>query len=214
EKVLLSRIERNIQRSVIYDLLFRYVKPTRLFLKSAYTPLSQLQLFCAAKYNFDTFELQHGHIYPLHIGYLLPLNQANHKYFPKNILVWSNFYKQTLLEAGWPKNRIINTGDFVLPGGQKEQNKSNKLKTIRNNYGKVVLLVSQHTLMKEFMGFLENIDNVSSDVCVLIKLHPKYQQQQFEKFQAISNKKNVRILFNEDINSCFQVSDLVVGSYS
>ncbi|OED36643.1 hypothetical protein AB832_05530 [Flavobacteriaceae bacterium (ex Bugula neritina AB1)] len=218
EEEIYKRIKRNISRIHIYEWFIKKYKPREVFLKSSYSPLMQIFIFLCKKYKVKTIEVQHGHIYPLHIGYLMPMDiEGCNELFPDRILVWSNYYKEILIKNNWKANKIRVIGDFTYNKELVIKNSSDisALVKLSKQYSKVITLVSQHTLDKEFVEYLNNVNDLPESVLVFIKLHPKYIGAQEKSFKTIIEKfNNVLLVTQGNIKDYLQISDLVVGVYS
>lgn len=214
--LLVKRIQRNLQRIHLYDRFIKRYKPKRVFLKSAYSPMKQIFIIICKKYNIKIIELQHGHIYPFHIGYLLSKESITSGFFPDEILVWSNYYKKILKDNNWESCKIIVTGDFTYNMEIGHSHKfDQKLLEKRKKYKRIITLISQHTLDHEFVKFLENVDKLPDDVLIFIKLHPKYIVSQEKNFKPIiDNNKNVKLIKQGNLRDFLAISDLAIGVYS
>jgi hypothetical protein len=214
--LLVNRIKRNLQRIHLYDKFIKHYKPKRVFLKSAYSPMKQIFILVCKKYDIKVIELQHGHIYPFHIGYLLPKGKLTLGLFPDEILVWSNYYKEILENNNWESSKINVTGDFTH-SHEIEQNYKfdDQLLKKREKYSKIITLISQHTLDQEFVKFLENIEKLPDDVLIFVKLHPRYITSQEKSFKSVTeNNKNIVLVKKGNLKDFLRISDLVVGVYS
>ena len=214
QKKIENRVYRNIKRKSIYFHFFRLTKPKKIYIKSAYTPLNQIIISNAITNNIPVIEVQHGHIYPSHIGYLLPFNKKHHDLFPNYIYLWSNYYKEVLLNNNWPNNKLLNIGNFTLKKFSKATQIDSELINIKNEYETIITILSQHTLADKFIDYLSDIKKLPENVGIIIKLHPKYTDFQIEKYSTISTKNNIHILNQVDIYELFSISDLLVSAYS
>lgn len=218
DDLLWHRCIRNLKRIHIYDKLIGYYRPKVIYLKSAYSPLKQIFIYSCKKRNIKVVEVQHGHIYPYHIGYLLPLNiNKLDCLFPDVIYIWSEYYKRILLKNGWSNLRIRVIGDFTYNEelSCKKIIKSKKTEDFKNNYSNIITIISQHTLTYEINMFLNGIEKIPKDTIVLIKLHPRLQLTQEEKFSKRVRENNNLVLVKEgNLKKYLDISDLVIGVYS
>ena len=212
-----NRILTNLRRVNIYKNFITKYKPKVVYIKSAYSPMKQIFVFLCKTENIKVFEVQHGHIYPYHIGYLLPKsNKVAKDLFPDKIFVWSNYYKNILLNNNWQENQILVSGDFTYNNeiSQEKHIDKNEYSYITSKFDNIITIISQHTLCDEINQFLKNVGSIPAKTAVLIKLHPKYQMIQEKSFSSILKNKNVILLKEGNIKSCLRISDLVIGVYS
>ncbi|GAA4279507.1 hypothetical protein [Aquimarina mytili] len=214
--LLFNRFKRNLQRIHLYERFIKRYRPNKIYLKSAYSPMNQIFIQVCKKYNVRVIELQHGHIYPFHIGYVLPKERSTLKYFPDEILVWSNYYKEVLIKNNWAEHKINVTGDFTYNHDiNKNYGFDDKLLKTRKQYRKIITLICQHTLDKEFIQFLENIQELPSDVLIFAKLHPRYKEQQEQNFMpVVKQNKNFVLIKEGSLKDYLSISDLIIGVYS
>ncbi|WP_242083700.1 hypothetical protein [Aestuariivivens sediminis] len=213
-----KRIIRNLKRIHIYEKLIKYYSPKVVYLKSAYSPLKQILIYVCRKHSTKIIEVQHGHIYPYHIGYLLARDKGDIKnLLPNHIYVWSRYYKNVLLENNWNNDTIKIKGDFTYNHELNEINlkNSHRINELINDYKTIITIISQHTLCKEIDEFLNDMEKLPSDVAILIKLHPRLKLSQEEIFnKKASQFKNIMIVRDGNIKLYFEVSDLIIGVYS
>ncbi|MFS4483529.1 hypothetical protein ACKGJY_10960 [Hyunsoonleella sp. 2307UL5-6] len=218
---LLLKLKRNISRIPIYKKLLAYVKPKAIYLKAGYAPQSQIITQISKELNIDIVEVQHGHIYSLHGGYTLP-KEKNKGFFPNYLAVWSNYYKNIVINNGWDKNSVKVFGDFTQI---KDINDIDVFKTLKpkdvlkkivNNHKYIVTVVCQHSIEGVFSNFLKQIKTIEKrNIGVILKLHPRLQEKQTLFFKHIlKDFDNIYVIGNTDIKECFNVSNLVVGVYS
>ncbi len=214
--LLFNRVKRNLQRIHLYKKFIKRYRPKRVFLKSAYSPMSQIFIRVCKEYNVKIIELQHGHIYPFHIGYILPKETSAIMYFPDEILVWSNYYKEILKKNNWTDFKIKVTGDFTYNLDiNKGTEFDDKLLEKRKKHHKIITLICQHTLDKEFIQFLDNIQELPNDVLILAKLHPRYKEQQEQNFEpVVKQNENFELIKEGSLKDYLTISDLVIGVYS
>ena len=217
ESFIFERILRNLKRLNLLIIFLRVLKPRKIITWSAYSPFNQLLIIIAKKQSIPLYELQHGHIYPEHIGYFFPTIEIFNKYFIDRIFVYNTYYKKVLTNNNWPEESVIVLGDFTYRDKLLEtistEEKDVILKKLPPYKKQIVTIISQHTISDKISQFLQDSEKLK-DTYFLIKLHPKFVQNQIKDYQLIKNNKNVRIIFNESLNSCISISDVVLGSYS
>jgi hypothetical protein len=149
---LASKVSRNIRRLPVYRWLLHFASPKMIFLKSAYSPQSQILLYWAKKMGIKSVEVQHGHIYPLHSGYIMPVDFKGAGIFPNHIAVWSEHYKDTLIKNGWPSNRIMVTGDITSTPGTSHSTRTRdeELLAFVRERNPVITIIGQHTINEVF----------------------------------------------------------------
>ncbi|MFD2724786.1 hypothetical protein [Hyunsoonleella rubra] len=212
-----NKIYTNVNRIKLYENILKFYKPKEVYLKSAYSPLKLIITKACKKNKVQVTEVQHGHIYKYHIGYLLPLNDDLDYLNPDKILVWSEYYKGVLLGNKWKEEKIFVKGDFTYNSevNKLNQEKEEGLVNLSEKYDKVFTIVGQHTLTSEIIDFLSDLDRLPHEVKVFLKLHPKHidlQEREYEKIYA-TNKK-LTIVKEGKIKSLINASDLVIGVYS
>ena len=209
-------IERQVARQDLFQKLLKLVHPKALILKSSYDPMSQFLLFYANKMGVQTFELQHGHIYKDHPGYIRPhlSNEFLTMIYPKVLLVENLYYKQILTENGWSESELKVCGDIVSKQNQVNQLRLDALRVKVNGYDNIVTVIIQHTLSEEISLHLEKADTMKSYLFI-VKLHPRLLDEQLHFFKEVKKLNNVMLVSNENsLEECFEVSTSVIGVYS
>lgn len=101
---LSNRIINNIKGfKLSYNLHKRYLKkknPGKVFLVCSYG--KEGIIAAARSLGIETIEIQHGIIYPFHMGYSYPQN-ASIPYFPDKIMLYGDFWKD---QASFPIERL------------------------------------------------------------------------------------------------------------
>ncbi|WP_445383544.1 capsular polysaccharide export protein, LipB/KpsS family [Robiginitalea sp. IMCC43444] len=216
EGLFYKKFERNLRRIGVYERLLRFSKPRTLMLKSSYSPKSLILIFLARKLGIRSLEVQHGHIYPYHIGYLRTRNQNS--LFPDHIFLWSEHYKKTLLSNGWNEKQMTVTGDFTQLSQLNTKDRgdlSEALMDFIERHETIITVIGQHSINEVFVRYLLEIRKLPKDAGIIFKFHPKFAKQQqafFEKHLGLND--NLFYLSEGNIRLCFEKSNLVVGVYS
>jgi len=215
---MILKSKRNLSRIVIYKNLLKLFKPKHIYLKAGYVPQSQIIIFIAKQLKINVVEMQHGHIYSLHGGYVYPKN-SNLGLFPDKIAVWSKYYEGILFKNGWSYDRIKVLGDYTelekLNDSLSSQTMNTTLMKIKNNHEHVITIVSQHSIEYVFVNFLKKLQNLDKNLGVILKLHPRLQEKQTSFFEKeLTQLDNLFFISNVDIKECFFISDLIIGVYS
>ncbi len=216
KRQLTAKGTRNLHRLHIYGWILRFTRPKTLILKSAYTPKSQIILFWSLRLGIHTIEVQHGHIYPYHIGYIKPIS-IEKGLFPDNIFVWATYYREILERNRWKHNSIKITGDFTAFHSKSgtDVKISGELQTFVKQYTRIVTIIGQHSINEVFLTYLRTIENLDSNTGIIFKFHPRFGKSQEAFFNKhIGKRPYLHYMLEGDIRACFEVSDLVVGVYS
>lgn len=142
--------------------LLYFTRPQLVFLAVGYNNTS---LIAAAKsYGIPTVEMQHGTIFPYHLGYRFP-HTTQTEFFPDHLLLFSPFWqKGTPLP---PDCHLFPIGNDYLHSPLSRQSKA-----------KSIVFISQSTIGGFLEQFLLNNRDILEDYTVYFKLHPK-------EFQAL-----------------------------
>ncbi len=213
---LLAKGERNLNRLYIYKALLKFARPKALILKSSYTPQSQILLFWAKRLGIHSTEVQHGHIYPFHVGYLKPLTKKA-GIFPDSIFLWAAYYRGLLSKMGWPEDSLTITGDYTSFQNTADSRAviSKELQSFASRYSRIITIIGQHSINEVFLSYLRTIDKLDDNTGVIFKFHPRFGKSQEAFFSKhLGRKPALHYMLEGDIHSCFKISNLVVGVYS
>jgi len=208
-KTFFNKISRNVKRKKGYHLLITLLNPKSILVKSAYDPINIVfQQICVEK-RIPFAELQHGHIYPLHMGYVLPKKHTDT--FPDKLLCFDQFYKESLVRnAGWAPEKISIVGNPLKEFFQPENASTISEKKRLGN----IVIVMQHSIPNVFKNFLKEARKYP-DYNFIVKLHPKFkeiQEQQLNEVFKLNN--NIKIVSDGHIQILFSNSIAAVGVYS
>jgi hypothetical protein len=209
KKTFYNRISRNIKRKKIYQLLITLLKPKSVLVKSAYDPINIVfQQICAEK-KIPFAELQHSHIYPFHMGYVLP--KRNDNTFPDKLLCFDQFYKESLVKnAVWSPEKIS-----VIGNPLKEFIQDKNISEIsEKKQGWNIIIVMQHTIPKSFKDFLIEA-RTYPNYNFVVKLHPKFKEIQVRQLDKVCKlNNNIKLVSDGNIQTLFTDCIAVAGVYS
>ena len=208
-KTFYSKISRNIKRKKVYSLLFALLKPKSILVKSAYDPINIIFRQICVEKKIPFAELQHGHIYPFHMGYVLP--QTDTDTFPDKLLCFDQFYKESLVKnAGWAPEKISVVGNPLKEFIQTENALGNSNGETAGN----IVIVMQHTIPNAFKDFLKEA-RTFLNYNFIVKLHPKFKEIQEQQLHEVCRlNDNIKLVSDGNIQTLFANSIAAVGVYS
>ena len=125
-------------------------------------------------------EVQHGHIYSLHIGYLKPL-QSETALLPDHILLWSEYYRRTLVRNRWNSSEIKVTGDYSSIDDMTESEPHTLPQSLISfiaRFEVIITIVGQHSINEVFLEYLKSLRMIPENAGIIFKFHPKYADAQ------------------------------------
>ena len=156
----------------------------------------------ARELGIPTAELQHGTVYPMHLGYHFP--DAPKKYFPDYFLsfgdAWFNSVRLPI-----DNEKIIPIGYSYLEEQKGKVTKSNTL-----------TVVSQPTIAKKLLNFTLEVlsqKDLPDDFKVIYRLHPEEVSDWKENFPQLDNDR-IDLRLDQTTYECFSESKWVLGVYS
>ena len=190
----------------LYTKLFQKLSPKELYVVISY---AHGDLIKAAKdLNIITKEIQHGTFSQYHLGYSFPEQKIELDYFPDQLLVWNEYWKDMI------KLPISNKNTLVYPFQYLESQKNNYQKYKRNDNQMVVL--SQGAIGEKMANvILENI-TLFKNYQIKYKLHPgEYDRwKSYPSLVKLSNLENVEIIKDINLYELFSKSSIQIGVFS
>lgn len=215
ESFVVSRINRSLERRFFFKWFLKKHTPKRVIVKSAYSPFNLVLQHEAKKLNIEFVEIQHSHIYPYHFGYIIGQDNKNN-WYPDKILVFSEFYRNTLVnKCNWDYDKIEVIGNILLVNDLIKSNKYEKL-IKKSNYEHVFTVVSQHNIVDTFIEFLKDA-KFHENFLFIIKMHPKFMDLQIGLYRELcKTSKNIVLIEDDNISleSILNLSSGAIGVYS
>jgi hypothetical protein len=162
--------------------------------------------------GIPTFTLQHGMVDPMHV----PV-------YSKRIFIWGETTKKELMNFNVPEKKIVISGrpgldDLLRESIGKRHNlrKSFFKKQTNGTKKTVVTFIGGNWGPYEEKRLLECFLSICElDISANIKLKPTIDQKQVDKYRRWIDefpvKKNISLLFDEDIFEIFAMTDVLVG---
>ena len=202
----IEAIQRYKINYYLYTKLFQKLSPKELYVVISY---AHGDLIKAAKdLNIITKEIQHGTFSQYHLGYSFPEQKIELDYFPDQLLVWNEYWKDMI------KLPISNKNILVYPFQYLESQKNNYQKYKRNDNQMVVL--SQGAIGEKMANvILENI-TLFKNYQIKYKLHPgEYDRwKSYPSLVKLSNLENVEIIKDINLYELFSKSSIQIGVFS
>lgn len=206
EIFFIEAIQRYKINYYLYTKLFQKLSPKELYVVISY---AHGDLIKAAKdLNIITKEIQHGTFSQYHLGYSFPEQKIELDYFPDQLLVWNEYWKDMI------KLPISNKNTLVYPFQYLESQKNNYQKYKRNDNQMVVL--SQGAIGEKMANvILENI-TLFKNYQIKYKLHPgEYDRwKSYPSLVKLSNLENVEIIKDINLYELFSKSSIQIGVFS
>ncbi len=188
-------------RKALFKKFLQWKRPKVLVLVVNYG--HEFLISAAQELKIPVVELQHGTIFPEHMGYSFP--QSRKKYFPDYLLTfgpaWSHYTPIPL-----PDSQIIPIGYAYLE------------KFMRHDTAKkdVLVVVSQPTIGKDLAQYVLKLlsdSDFCSRVTVIYKMHPQEKLVWKEQYPEL-NHPQIKIAGDEPIYKLFSESKWALGVYS
>lgn len=192
-----------------YNKILKKRKPKQIYIVVSY---GQQPLIAAAKdNNIKVIELQHGVITPYHLGYNFPYYTEEIKYFPDELYVFGEYWKNS---ANYPisKEKIYVYG---FPYMQRNLEKYKSVKKIN----KQILVLSQGTIGNKLSTFVYKLALELEDYKFIYKLHPgEYDRwkSSYHDLVKASMLNNFEVIDNNDkeLYRYLAESEIQIGVYS
>ena len=206
EKFLINSLRRFKVNYYLYLFLFKKLKPKEINIVIAYAHGDVVK--AAKDLGIVVNEFQHGTFSKYHLGYSFPDRKKTLDYFPDNLLVWNDYWKE-LIELPIKKENIkIKSFQYL----EIEKIKYMQNKKIKNS----LVIISQGAISRKLSKII--LDNFSffEHMEVNYKLHPgEYERWEENSFLVELNKKeNVTIVFDVNLYHLLSVSECQLGVFS
>jgi hypothetical protein len=157
-----QRLLRNRRNRLwLYENLIEKINPSLVVVVVSYG--KHLLIEACSKKGVPVVEIQHGVIYPSHLGYAFPNNREK-KVFPDYLLTWGKFWGKST-ELPIPSERVIPVG---FPYLEKTKDKYKDIKSKEK-----ILFISQGTIGADLSKFaLKVSQHPDIDHQIVYKLHP------------------------------------------
>lgn len=175
-----------------------------LVLSVAYDTYNMLLSEVAHELGITVVELQHGLIYPAHIGYNAVKSHDLNR--PDYLFIWGSLWRKGL--RNYPRIKALETGypffDYALKRYPRRHREDNKI---------VILFISQGTIGEQLSRIAVNMaDELSSEYEVRYKLHPSETNSWRTIYPWLNESKVLTIDNNKtNIYSELSESDLNIG---
>jgi len=204
-KALESYYTTRISKVFLYML-----RPKAVVVAVSYSDCFSAPIVYASKeLSISTFEVQHGCIGGLHLGYHYPDSSANSVgIFPDFLLLFGEYWKEV---AKYP----VSKDQMKLIGFDYFKNAKNRVKDTKRR--KQIVFISQQVISERLLKVaIETAINLP-DFKILFKLHPKQYHEWSTRSLEELNKfpENLIVLSNSvDLYQLLSESELQVGVFS
>lgn len=205
---LVQRVKRLLTnrkcRLWLYRLLLDKVDPKIAVVVVSYG--KHLFIEACKQKGIPTVELQHGVIYPNHLGYSFSGNRTK-ELFPDYLLTWGEFWN-TGVEFPIPKNRVISVGYPFL--------EKTKMQYEEIHSKDQIIFISQGTIGKQLSKFALKADQHSEiNHEIVFKLHPgEYDRWQDEYPWLVDADFEIIDSSEPPLYELFAESSVQIGVYS
>lgn len=187
-----------------YALLFRILKPSRLYVVASY---SWAPIIAAAKeLSIEVNEFQHGAVFAGHVGYDFRFWREV-PYFPDVFLAWgADWFSQ----VNFPSECQI-----LVIGPNSNQTQLLELRGHEKNE-KTLLVLAQGSMTSDLISFVRRFLKIRPDWQALVKPHPREKElRQYTKVFTSHESFDFKIRVHKgDLYSALLKSDVVVGQSS
>ena len=206
EKVLVNAVKRFKINYYLYSLLLKKLNPEKINIIIAYAHGDVVK--AAKDLGIIVNELQHGTFSKYHLGYSFPDRKKELDYFPDNLLVWNNYWKEIITLPIQKENIQIKPFQYL----EKEKVKYLNNKKINNS----LIIISQGAISKQLAKIFLNNFSLFEHMQINYKLHPgEYERWEENYFLVELNKKeNVTIVFDVNLYELFSISEYQLGVFS
>jgi len=205
-KFLLAAVRRFKINYYLYSLLFKKLKPKQINIVIAYAHGDVVK--AAKDLGITVNELQHGNFSKFHLGYSFPERKKALDYFPDNLLVWNQYWKD-MIDLPIKKENIK-----IKPFKYLEKEKVQCLNNKKINDS--LIIISQGAISKQLARVVLDNFSLFEHMQINYKLHPgEYERWEENSFLVELNKKeNVTIVFDINLYELFSVSEYQLGVFS
>lgn len=200
------RCEDHVRNYLMAEKMINDMKPNVIFIPTITGPFERAVYHICNKNNIKTLSLQQGTINDTYVGYV-------HRFmsgypYPTKTLVWGKFYKDLLINNGFPVESIEITGspryDQLVCLEEPKNKKKPILLLVTAPFGDKVnrkIALDAYECAKQL------------DMQLIIKIHPNGEKISYYK-NVLKGKKDVTILQNENIYSLINTADVVLTVFS
>lgn len=205
-KFLLAAVRRFKINYYLYSLLFKKLKPKQINIVIAYAHGDVVK--AAKDLGITVNELQHGNFSKFHLGYSFPKRKKALDYFPDNLLVWNQYWKD-MIDLPIKKENIK-----IKPFKYLEKEKVNYIdnKKIKNT----LIILSQGAISQQLSKLILDKFNLFENMEITYKLHPgEYERWEENSFLVeLNSKENLTIAFDINLHEIFSVTEYQLGVFS
>ena len=143
----------------IFQSWIQKIRPKIIFINCYFTLKHQALIYASKQNNIITVELQHGLISRGQTAYFPNKNLGKHT-FPDYLLCFGDIEKEQISTNFINSEKIIPIGNFYLEYMMKQKvTQQNKeiVKSLRNNFDKIILISSQCLVEKELVIFFTKV---------------------------------------------------------
>lgn len=205
-KYLLAAVKRFKINYYLYSVLFKILKPKQINIVVAY---AHGDIVKAAKdLNITVNEIQHGNFGKFHLGYSFPNRKKTLDYFPENLFVWNQYWKD-MIELPIKQDNIK-----IKPFQYLEKQKFNYLKNIKIKNSLIIL--SQGAITQQLSKLILENFNLFENMKITYKLHPgEYGIWKKNSFLVeLISRDNVEIAYDVNLYELFSFSEYQLGVFS
>lgn len=206
KEFMLKAVKRFKINNYLYTLLFKILSPNEIYIVIGY---AHGDIVKAAKdLGIIVNELQHGTFSKYHLGYSFPKRKKELDYFPDNLLVWNNYWKEIIKLPIQKENIQIKPFQYL----EKEKVKYLNNKKINDS----LIIISQGAISKQLAKVILDNFSLFEHMQVNYKLHPGEYERWEENIALVelSKKENVIIVFDVNLYELFSVSEYQLGVFS
>ena len=205
-KYLLAAVQRFKINYFLYSLLFKKFKPKQINIVVAY---AHGDIVKAAKdLNITVNELQHGNFSKFHLGYSFPNRKQTLDYFPENLFVWNQYWKDMIELPINQENIKIKPFQYL----EKQKFKYVKNKKVKNT----LIILSQGAVTQQLSKLILENFSLFENMKITYKLHPgEYRIWKKNSFLLeLISRDNVEIAYEVNLYELFSVSEYQLGVFS
>ena len=175
--------------------------PGSVVVVNAYSSENMPLIQAANEMGIKTVEIQHGTMGSRHIAYNYPPGVYN--FFPKYLLVWGAFWRDT--------TRLpIPEGNCVISGFPFLEKSMREVKATKQ-YD--VLFISQITIGEQMIRYAKELAEHHPELSIVYKLHPS-EVGKVQQWEAFFRGTGIKLEYQSDLYTELRKASVVVGVYS